>query len=109
MSRWRRDGTAADAFITRALNTYFEGRPDKRNFRNEDSQFRNLVFSGGSKVIAKLGKAKSRLPVAFCRGAMGDAKEAGHRARLRRLPIARLAGVNTLFCLIYAHKCASAN
>ena len=58
----------ADAFVTRALNTYFEGRPDKWNVRNEDSQFRNLVFSGGSKVIAKLGKAKSRLPAAFYRG-----------------------------------------
>ena len=98
-SRWRRVGTAAEAFITRALalNTYFEGGPDKWNFRNEDSQFRNVVFSGarGSKVIAKLGKAKSHLPAAFYRGAM---PKAGHRARLRRLSTARLAGVNRLFC-----------
>jgi hypothetical protein len=58
----------ADAFITRALNTYFDGGPDKWNFRNEDSRFRNVVFSGGSKVIAKLRKAKSRLPAAFYGG-----------------------------------------
>ena len=57
----------ADQFITRALNTYFEGGPDKWNFKNEDARFRNVVFSGGSKVIAKLGKAKSRLPAAFYR------------------------------------------
>ena len=55
----------ADQFITRALNTYFEGGPEKWNFKNEDARFRNVVFSGGSKVIAKLGKMKSRLPAAF--------------------------------------------
>ena len=43
----------ADQFITRALNTYFEGGPEKWNFKNEDARFRNVVFSGGSKVIAK--------------------------------------------------------
>lgn len=55
----------ADAFVTRALNTYFEGGPDKWNFTNEDPRYRNVVFSGGSKVIDKLSKAKSRLPSVF--------------------------------------------
>ena len=57
----------ADHFITRSLNTYFEGGPEKWNFKNEDARFRNVVFSGGSKVIAKLGKAQSRLPAEFYR------------------------------------------
>ena len=54
----------ADQFIARALNTYFEGGPEKWNFKNEDPRFRNVVFSGGSKVIARLGREKSRLPAA---------------------------------------------
>lgn len=53
---------AADAFITRSLNTYFEGGPDKWNFKNEDPRFRMSVYAGGSKVIAKWGRQTTRLP-----------------------------------------------
>ena len=56
---------AADGFITRSLNTYFEGGPDKWNFRNEDPRFRNVVYVGGSKVISKWSNVKPRLPAAM--------------------------------------------
>ena len=56
---------SADGFITRSLNTYFEGGPEKWNFKNEDARFRNLVYSGGSKVISKWANVQPRLPAAM--------------------------------------------
>ena len=52
----------ATPFLTRALNTYFEGGPEKWNFTHEDQRFRGIVFVGGSKVLDKLSKVKPRLP-----------------------------------------------
>ena len=57
---------SADAtpFLTRALNTYFDGGPEKWNFAHEDQRFRGIVWAGGSKVLDRLSKVKSRLPSA---------------------------------------------
>ena len=54
----------AKPFLRRALNTYFEGGPEKWNFEHEDRRFRGIVWAGGSKVIARLSKVKPRLPSA---------------------------------------------
>jgi hypothetical protein len=51
-------------FLRRALNTYFEGGPEKWNFEHEDKRFRGIVWAGGSKVIDRLSKVKPRLPSA---------------------------------------------
>ena len=52
----------AKPFLHRALNTYFEGGPEKWNFEHEDKRFRGIVWAGGSKVIDRLLKVKPRLP-----------------------------------------------
>ena len=52
----------AKPFLRRALNTYFEGGPEKWNFEHEDKRFRGIVWAGGSKVIDRLLKVKPRLP-----------------------------------------------
>ena len=44
----------AKPFLRRALNTYFEGCPEKWNFEHEDKRFRGIVWAGGSKVIDRL-------------------------------------------------------
>ena len=54
----------AKPFLHRALNTYFEGGPEKWNFEHEDKRFRGIVWAGGSKVIDRLQKVKLRLPSA---------------------------------------------
>ena len=54
----------AKPFLRRALNTYFEGGPEKWNFEHEDKRFRGIVWAGGSKVIDRLSKVKPRLPSA---------------------------------------------
>ena len=54
----------AKPFLCRALNTYFEGGPEKWNFEHEDKRFRGIVWAGGSKVIDKQLKVKPRLPSA---------------------------------------------
>ena len=41
---------AANPFLRRSLRTYFEGGPEKWNFHHEDTRFRNIVWSGGSKI-----------------------------------------------------------
>jgi hypothetical protein len=44
----------AKPFLRRALNTYFEGGPEKWNFEQEDKRSRGIVRAGGSKVIDRL-------------------------------------------------------
>lgn len=53
----------AKPFLSRALNTYFEGEPEKWNFEHEDKRFRGIVWAGGSKVIDRLSQRKPRLRV----------------------------------------------
>ena len=54
----------AKPFLHKALNTYFEGGPEKWNFAHEDTRFRGIVWAGGSKVIDRQLKVKPRLPSA---------------------------------------------